>query len=94
MELGEVGAEAKGAMLVKEFEDQFHTMDYTLHPRGIPREAQGKSSNICWAAKYISGRYQAAKMKRNVVITVIDGRHFKAVVSWTKSYRCLLRFPL
>ena len=73
MELGESGTEAKAALLLKEFADQFRSVDYTLHPQGIPGEAQGKSSNLCWAAKYVSGRYEDLKMKKRVIITIIDG---------------------
>ncbi|RFU30120.1 hypothetical protein B7463_g6226, partial [Scytalidium lignicola] len=71
MELGEVDSAAKGALLMKEFADYFRTIDCTLHPRGIPGEAQGKSSNLRWAAKYASSRYHD-EIKRNVIVTVVD----------------------
>ncbi|KAH8817433.1 glycosyl transferase family group 2-domain-containing protein [Xylogone sp. PMI_703] len=71
MELGEVDSAAKGALLMKEFADAFRAIDCTLHPRGIPGEAQGKSSNLRWAAKYASTRYPE-EMKQNVIVTVVD----------------------
>ena len=76
MEQGEPGSEIKATTLLAEFAARFHTIEYTLHPRGIPGEAQGKSSNLCWAARYLSGRYNVQKSKRNVIVTVLDGTTF------------------
>ncbi|RDL34969.1 Uncharacterized protein BP5553_06900 [Venustampulla echinocandica] len=72
MEAGESGASTKAAVLMKEFADQFREIGYTLHPSDLPGEAQGKSSNLCWAAKHVNGKYLGGHMKRNVIVTVID----------------------
>lgn len=74
MELGEAESAAKGGLLVKEFADLFYNIQYTLHPRGLPGEAQGKSSNLRWAAQCVSTKYRVHEMKRNVIITVVDGK--------------------
>lgn len=72
MEMGEAGAKVKAGALIKEFSDQFRDIEYTLHPNDIPGEAQGKSSNLCWASKHVNGKYLDGHMKRNVIVTVMD----------------------
>jgi hypothetical protein len=74
MEAGEAGAEAKANILIKEFARHFRAVEFTMHPRHIPGEAQGKSSNLCWAARYVNGKYSDEKSKRNIIITVLDGK--------------------
>lgn len=88
MEAGESGASSKAAVLIKEFADQFREIEYTLHPSDLPGEAQGKSSNLCWAAKHVSGKYLGGHMKRNVIVTVID---CKPPLAKAKYKRLLLR---
>jgi hypothetical protein len=53
------------------------TVECTLHPRDIPGKAQGKSSNLSWAAKYRNEIF-----KRNVMITVLDGKKPLSCVSF------------
>ncbi|KAG4428940.1 hypothetical protein IFR05_015573 [Cadophora sp. M221] len=72
MEQGEIGSELKATTLQKEYEKRFRNLEYTVHPRGITGEAQGKSSNLCWAAKYIDGKYIDESEKRNIIVTVLD----------------------
>ena len=74
MEQGESGCKDKATILVKEYDARFRVVEYTLHPRDIPGEAQGKSSNLSWAAKYINAKYPKENLKRNVIITVLDGK--------------------
>ena len=74
MEQGESGCKDKAATLIKEYGARFRTVEYTLHPRDIPGEAQGKSSNLSWAARYINSKYSIENFKRNVIITVLDGK--------------------
>jgi hypothetical protein len=81
MEQGETGSEVKAGTLIAEFATQFHSIECTLHPRGIPGEAQGKSSNLCWASRYLTGRYDGEKIKKNVIVTVIDGMRSHVAVS-------------
>ncbi|KAH8683206.1 glycosyl transferase family group 2-domain-containing protein [Tricladium varicosporioides] len=71
MEMGEAGAKVKAGALIKEFSDQFRDIEYTLHPNDIPGEAQGKSSNLCWASKHVNGKYLDGHMKRNVIVTKV-----------------------
>ncbi|KAI9350225.1 hypothetical protein BDR26DRAFT_891518 [Obelidium mucronatum] len=49
MEAGETGCEDKAALLLERYSNQFHTLNYTVHPKDIPGEARGKSSNTNWA---------------------------------------------
>lgn len=64
----------KAAALVNTFKTAFFRMSYTVHPQGIPGEAQGKSSNESWAAKQACKDYDDAMVKRNTIITVMDGK--------------------
>lgn len=72
MEAGEAGAAAKANILITEFSKLFRLVEFTMHPRDIPGEAQGKSSNLCWAARYINGKHTDEKSKQNIIVTVID----------------------
>ena len=74
MEQGESGSKEKAAVLIKEYDARFRSIECTLHPRDIPGEAQGKSSNLSWAAKYINAKYPNEILKRSVIITVLDGK--------------------
>ncbi|KAK9446572.1 uncharacterized protein V1518DRAFT_429887 [Limtongia smithiae] len=71
MESAEAGAEAKAATLTREFSHLFRYITYTLHPRDIPHEARGKSSNLAWATRMGSRRYRSTS-ETNVVFTVMD----------------------
>ncbi|KAF2213719.1 hypothetical protein CERZMDRAFT_39472 [Cercospora zeae-maydis SCOH1-5] len=72
MEEKEEGSASKAAGLIKSFEASFFRMSYTVHPSGLPGEAQGKSSNEAWAAKQAMRDYPEDWIKRNVVMTVMD----------------------
>jgi len=72
MEAGEEGAVAKANTLIKDFSKSFRLVEFTLHPRGLAGEAQGKSSNLCWAARYINGKYTDKTSKQNTIVTVMD----------------------
>lgn len=72
MEQKEQGSAAKATRLIDEFNSSFYRMSYTVHPCGIPGEAQGKSSNENWAAVQAMKDYPQAVME-NVLITVMDG---------------------
>jgi hypothetical protein len=81
MEHGESGAQTKAALLIQQFAQHFYRIDFTLHPYGIAGEAQGKSSNLCWAARHLSGKYEFSSRKRNVIVTVIDCKYTSPVHS-------------
>jgi hypothetical protein len=72
MEQKEEGSTAKAETLVSRFKTSFYRMSYTVHPFGIPGEAQGKSSNENWAAIQAFKDYPEV-VKRNVIMTVMDG---------------------
>ncbi|KAK5766393.1 hypothetical protein LTS12_003310 [Elasticomyces elasticus] len=72
MEQKEEKSEAKAQTLIETFRKSFFRMSYTIHPQGIPGEAQGKSSNESWAAKQACRDYADADMKHNVIITTMD----------------------
>ena len=84
MEAGENACEAKVRILINEYEKHFRSIEYTTHPRDIAGESQGKSSNLCWAAKYINGKYFDEKSKQNMIVTVIDGEGSKSMNLHTK----------
>jgi hypothetical protein len=74
MEEGEKRCREKAAALMKQFKEQFRSIDYSVHPSDIPGEAQGKSSNLCWAAQHLLNKFDSEKLNRSVVVTVIDGK--------------------
>ena len=86
MEAGENACEAKVRILINEYEKHFRSIEHTTHPRDIAGESQGKSSNLCWAAKYINGKYFDEKSKQNIIVTVIDGEGSKFMNLHTKFY--------
>lgn len=75
MEQREIGSEAKALGLIQEFVKRFRSIDYALHPTGIPGEAAGKGSNLAWAARTLSSKYPLT-IRKNVVVTGIDGAYF------------------
>ncbi|KAK5731436.1 hypothetical protein LTR17_011398 [Elasticomyces elasticus] len=72
MEEKEKIATSKALDLVSTFSNSFLRMSYTVHPSGLPGEAQGKSSNESWAAKQACHDHPAVAQKRDTVITVMD----------------------
>ena len=84
MEAGENASEAKARILINEYKKQFRSIEHTTHPRDIAGESQGKSSNLCWAARYINGKYFDEKSKQNIIVTVIDGESSKFLNLRTK----------
>jgi hypothetical protein len=56
MEAAEQGAAAKAEALIAEFGHRFEHIMYTIHPRGLPGEMIGKSSNQAWAARQAKRR--------------------------------------
>jgi hypothetical protein len=73
MEEGEVGSLTKANRLSAIFAGSFHSISITIHPRGIPGESQGKSSNLKWAANKAVEMYGAKSTIHDVVVTVMDG---------------------
>ncbi|KAK9312346.1 hypothetical protein V1522DRAFT_454258 [Lipomyces starkeyi] len=71
MEAQEQGAESKASTLISEFSPLFRYITYTLHPRDLPGEARGKSSNLAWVSRTASRRYRIL-LESNVVFTIID----------------------
>ncbi|KAJ3413202.1 hypothetical protein HDV05_008336 [Chytridiales sp. JEL 0842] len=70
MEDGEAGSAQKAQNLIDEYSARFLDMTYSIHPRNIPNEIRGKSSNTAWAAKHC---YEFWSENRECqVITVMD----------------------
>lgn len=84
MEQKEEKSEVKAASLIDRFQKSFYKMSYTIHPQGIPGEAQGKSSNESWAAKQACKDYPE-EVKRNVIVTVMDGMSSSVLVVMVRS---------
>jgi hypothetical protein len=72
MEQREHNAELKAMNLIQEFVKKFRSIDFTMHPSDIPGESPGKGSNMAWAARRLSEKYNKGKRK-DVLITGIDG---------------------
>lgn len=75
MEEKDPGAQTTAFALMACFPKSFRSIQFTVHPTGVPGESQGKSSNISWAAKQASRNYTDEKARRNCVVTVMDGKH-------------------
>ena len=73
MEQKEEKSDVKAQTLINTFNTTFYKMSYTIHPQGIPGEAQGKSSNESWAARQACKDYPDEAIKQDVVITTMDG---------------------
>ena len=73
MEARELNCEDKAKCLVSGFFDKFRFIDFAVHPGDIPGEAPGKSSNVAWAARKASERYDVQDLREEVIVTVIDG---------------------
>ncbi|KAI9343145.1 glycosyl transferase family group 2-domain-containing protein [Obelidium mucronatum] len=59
MEENEAGSEAKAVDIIAGYTGLFHTITYTVHPKDIPGEIRGKSSNTNWACTQLYYRLVA-----------------------------------
>lgn len=73
MEEKEENVAFKAASICQTFGDSFLRCSFTVHPANIPGEAQGKSSNESWAAKQIMKDFPDEHMRRDLIITTMDG---------------------
>nr|KAJ3422894.1 hypothetical protein HK105_005770 [Polyrhizophydium stewartii] len=71
MEASEKECEVKAHTLMRQYQDQFYDMTFTVHPAGIPGEARGKSSNVSWAAREMARRSSPSSRSREI-LTVMD----------------------
>ncbi len=83
MESGESSAEVKAQQLIAQYRNCFAYMFYTLHPRGLPSEIGGKSSNEAWAGRWIKRRLidEMGWDINTVVVTTMD-----ADTLWHRDY--------
>ena len=44
-----------------------------MHPKDIPGESRGKSSNLAWAARVVMRMYADVFSVCDVIVTVMDG---------------------
>ncbi|KAJ3080111.1 hypothetical protein HDU99_009257 [Rhizoclosmatium hyalinum] len=72
MEEGEVDSDKKAATLIREFPNSFAHIHFTIHPKNLPNEQRGKSSNVSWAATQIGTLIQATNTTTNTIITIQD----------------------
>ncbi|KAK4574198.1 hypothetical protein LTR86_001959 [Recurvomyces mirabilis] len=88
MEQKEEKSDVKAQTLMNTFSKTFYKMSYTIHPLGIPGEAQGKSSNESWAAKQACKDYPNEAIKQDVIMTTMDAdthlspRYFQQIARW------------
>ncbi|KAJ3071856.1 hypothetical protein HDU98_004706 [Podochytrium sp. JEL0797] len=57
MEATEEGCEAKALSLTTQYASSFHTITSTVHPKNLPGEIRGKSSNSNWACTQLFNRF-------------------------------------
>jgi hypothetical protein len=94
MEQAESDSRTKAGIFIQEFAERFYRIDYTLHPRRIEGEVQGKNSNLRWAARHLIGKYEFSEMKKNVIVRVIDCElYFRYFALQNSSFSCYSRQP-
>ncbi|KAH6578858.1 hypothetical protein BASA50_000115 [Batrachochytrium salamandrivorans] len=71
MEATETGSDVKAQTLLRQFQDQFYDLTFTIHPSNIPGEVRGKSSNVSWAAREMARRSSPSSRSREI-LTVMD----------------------
>ncbi|KAJ1555837.1 hypothetical protein HK405_012072, partial [Cladochytrium tenue] len=71
MEETEAGASDKATQLMQEYGSQFLEINFTVHPKNIPGEIRGKSSNSNWGATTTYHRTPENERARTIV-TVMD----------------------
>lgn len=76
MEEKDPRAQVTATTLIACFADHFFSIQYTIHPAGLPEEVQGKSSNISWAAQILARTYVDLNTDHDCIITVIDGEYY------------------
>ncbi|KAI8848771.1 hypothetical protein BC829DRAFT_417372 [Chytridium lagenaria] len=62
MEETEPGSEEKARSLMRLYADHFYDIVYTIHPKDMPGEIRGKSSNSSWGARQMSRLSKDPKM--------------------------------
>jgi hypothetical protein len=71
MEGREADASLKASSLVDSFSARFRSLSYTLHPPNIPGEHPSKGSNVAWAVRKLSERYDMT-IRKDVIVTIAD----------------------
>lgn len=74
MEMKDPNAVKQASVLIDAYQGKFHDMQYTIHPADIGGEAQGKSSNISWAARQALEKHRNLPTKTETIFTVMDGK--------------------
>ncbi|CAK7219613.1 hypothetical protein SCUCBS95973_003874 [Sporothrix curviconia] len=92
MEQRENDAEIKAMSLINEFIKKFRSIDFTMHPSGIPSECPGKGSNVDWAARKLSERYPTG-CRKDVIITGIDADSHLSLNYFSLVTRMHLAYP-
>ncbi|KAL0476512.1 phosphatidylethanolamine N-methyltransferase [Acrasis kona] len=74
MEQREEGCDEKASALVQKFQSKFKGMLYTVHPKGIPGEMAGKSSNSNWTYRtgVVPDINKRGLETDNVVVSICD----------------------
>ncbi|KAI8609517.1 hypothetical protein BC830DRAFT_1173485 [Chytriomyces sp. MP71] len=67
MEASEDGCGEKALELQARFASMFHTLTYSIHPKNLPGEMRGKSSNVSWAAKHMAERIPASDAHGHII---------------------------
>lgn len=73
MEQKQTDALSQASQLIETFRGRFRRIRHTLHPQGLFGEAQGKSSNVSWAAREAEQDYAKDPSKNDIILTVMDG---------------------
>ncbi|KAL2212071.1 hypothetical protein CC79DRAFT_1364355 [Sarocladium strictum] len=91
MEGREADASSKASSLVDSFSARFRSLSYTLHPPDIPGEHPSKGSNVAWAVRKLSERYDVS-IRKYVIVTIADSdtlfspRHFRSLTDLHRSH--------
>lgn len=101
MEEGEQECNSKAQTLITRYQSYFLSIQYTVHPKNIPGEARGKSSNVAWGVKYFAENWTNGESMVKELITVMDAdthlseKYFECLIykyclaSWEEKHRML-----
>lgn len=81
MEEKDPSAAQVASSLINTFRKKFLNIQHAVHPTGLPGEAQGKSSNISWAARKASEKYRVNPKRTDTILTVVDGMDVESHIS-------------
>ncbi|KAJ3262755.1 hypothetical protein HDU77_011839 [Chytriomyces hyalinus] len=67
MEASEEGCAEKAQSIADLFHSSFLSIEFSVHPKNLPGEMRGKSSNVSWAAKHMAATVPAEESHKHII---------------------------